>query len=86
MRTDHRHQSEEVPIRRLAEDATAFLMLPVTGSDLTVEEITAGCAVGAGAATGPPPRFSASLKHGVLRLRLPKVERARPRQITIQTD
>jgi HSP20 family molecular chaperone IbpA len=30
--------------------------------------------------------IQASLKHGVLRLRLPKVERARPRQITIQAD
>jgi HSP20 family protein len=30
-------------------------------------------------------QIQATLKHGVLRLRLPKVERARPRQITIQT-
>ena len=31
-------------------------------------------------------RIQASLKHGVLRLRLPKVERAKPRQIAIHTD
>ena len=30
-------------------------------------------------------QIRAMLKHGVLRLRLPKVERAKPRQITIQT-
>ena len=30
-------------------------------------------------------QIQATLKHGVLRLRLPKVERAKPRQITIQT-
>jgi HSP20 family protein len=30
-------------------------------------------------------QIRATLKHGVLRLRLPKVERAKPRQITIQT-
>jgi HSP20 family protein len=30
--------------------------------------------------------IQAALKNGVLRLRLPKVERARPRQIAIQTD
>jgi HSP20 family protein len=30
--------------------------------------------------------IQATLKHGVLRLRLPKVERAKPRQIAIQTD
>jgi HSP20 family protein len=29
--------------------------------------------------------IQATLKHGVLRLRLPKVERAKPRQITIQS-
>jgi HSP20 family molecular chaperone IbpA len=29
-------------------------------------------------------QIRATLKHGVLRLRLPKVERAKPRQITIQ--
>lgn len=32
------------------------------------------------------PRIEAALRNGVLRLRLPKVERARPRQIKIQTD
>ena len=31
-------------------------------------------------------QIQATLKHGVLRLRLPKVERAKPRQIKIQTD
>jgi HSP20 family protein len=31
-------------------------------------------------------QIQATLKHGVLRLRLPKVEQARPRQIKIQTD
>jgi HSP20 family protein len=31
-------------------------------------------------------RIQAALKHGVLRLRLPKAERAKPRQITIQTE
>jgi HSP20 family protein len=31
-------------------------------------------------------KIEASLKNGVLRLRLPKAERARPRQITIQTE
>jgi HSP20 family protein len=31
-------------------------------------------------------QIRATLKHGVLRLRLPKVERAKPRQITIQTS
>lgn len=31
-------------------------------------------------------RIQATLKHGVLRLRLPKVERAKPRQIAIQAD
>jgi HSP20 family protein len=31
-------------------------------------------------------RIQATLKHGVLRLRLPKVERVKPRQIAIQTD
>jgi HSP20 family protein len=31
-------------------------------------------------------QIQAALKHGILRLRLPKVERAKPRQITIQTD
>jgi HSP20 family protein len=30
-------------------------------------------------------QIRATLKHGVLRLRLPKIERAKPRQITIQT-
>ena len=30
-------------------------------------------------------QIRATLKHGVLRLRLPKVERSKPRQITIQT-
>jgi HSP20 family protein len=30
-------------------------------------------------------QIQATLKHGVLRLRLPKVERAKPRQIAIQT-
>jgi HSP20 family protein len=30
-------------------------------------------------------RIQATLKHGVLRLRLPKVDRAKPRQITINT-
>jgi HSP20 family protein len=30
-------------------------------------------------------QIQATLKHGVLRLRLPKVDRAKPRQITIQT-
>ena len=30
-------------------------------------------------------RIQATLKHGVLRLRLPKAERAKPRQITITT-
>ncbi|HKZ04470.1 MAG TPA: Hsp20/alpha crystallin family protein [Methylomirabilota bacterium] len=30
-------------------------------------------------------RIQATLKHGVLRLRLPKVDRAKPRQITIDT-
>jgi HSP20 family molecular chaperone IbpA len=30
-------------------------------------------------------RIQATLKHGVLRLRLPKAERAKPRQIAIQT-
>ena len=30
-------------------------------------------------------QIRATLKHGVLRLRLPKVQRAKPRQITIQT-
>lgn len=30
--------------------------------------------------------IEAALKNGVLRLRLPKVERAKPRQITIQSD
>jgi HSP20 family protein len=30
-------------------------------------------------------QIRATLKHGVLRLRLPKAERAKPRQITIQT-
>ena len=31
-------------------------------------------------------KIEAMLKNGVLRLRLPKVERAKPRQITIQTE
>jgi HSP20 family protein len=31
-------------------------------------------------------QIQATLKHGVLRLRLPKVERAKPRQITIKTE
>ena len=31
-------------------------------------------------------RIQATLKQGVLRLRLPKTERAKPRQITIQTE
>ena len=31
-------------------------------------------------------RIQATLKQGVLRLRLPKAERAKPRQITIQTE
>jgi HSP20 family protein len=31
-------------------------------------------------------RIQATLKNGVLRLRLPKAERAKPRQITIQTE
>ena len=31
-------------------------------------------------------RIQATLKHGVLRLRLPKAERAKPRQIAIQTE
>jgi HSP20 family molecular chaperone IbpA len=31
-------------------------------------------------------KIEAVLKNGVLRLRLPKVERAKPRQITIQTE
>jgi HSP20 family protein len=31
-------------------------------------------------------KIEATLKHGVLRLRLPKVERAKPRQISIQTE
>jgi HSP20 family molecular chaperone IbpA len=31
-------------------------------------------------------RIQATLKNGVLRLRLPKVERAKPRQIAIQTE
>ena len=31
-------------------------------------------------------KIEAALKNGVLRLRLPKVERARPRQITIQSE
>jgi HSP20 family protein len=30
-------------------------------------------------------KIRATLKYGVLRLRLPKVERAKPRQLTIQT-
>ena len=30
-------------------------------------------------------RIQAALKHGVLRLRLPKVDRAKPRQITVNT-
>ena len=31
-------------------------------------------------------RIQATLRHGVLRLRLPKAEQAKPRQIKIQTD
>ena len=31
-------------------------------------------------------RIQATLKHGILRLRLPKAEQAKPRQIKIQTD
>ena len=31
-------------------------------------------------------QIQATLKHGVLRLRLPKAEKAKPRQIKIQTD
>jgi HSP20 family molecular chaperone IbpA len=31
-------------------------------------------------------RIRATLMQGVLRLRLPKTERAKPRQITIQTE
>jgi HSP20 family protein len=31
-------------------------------------------------------KIQAMLKHGVLRLRLPKAEQAKPRQITIETD
>ena len=31
-------------------------------------------------------KIQATLKHGILRLRLPKVERAKPRQITIKSE
>jgi HSP20 family protein len=31
-------------------------------------------------------KIEAALRNGVLRLRLPRVERAKPRQITIKTD
>jgi HSP20 family protein len=31
-------------------------------------------------------RIQATLRHGVLRLRLPKAEQAKPRQIKIQSD